>query len=355
MQFLFGDYISLILKDHDERRDSNRLSQRLMHLTTANIRQECLLVYMERVKNGEKEETDTLRAFFGVPPPGKNFSYLIERCNPDKFRPLQNLIKREVKNPSLVNVELLAWLIGFTPRPLSNAQRHFEKKDTDTENVNSAEGPNEPDSVSIKPDSAKPDKTPQTTADVNTETDQKNEENDDHSIAPTDDERLKQDFFKRLTTLSTNKKIKTAAGVILLTLIVGGGIYLFNPQRELQQTAYGSSTTGCMYWADDHYEKVTCTEEKKGRLLLPLNEERIRVFKRITQEDTITEKSIGKVHYIKRNKTIEYYTTGGNHPIELTRSLRPLSYYMFDKYLRKRDVAEKASLKEETPKLTINP
>lgn len=341
MQFLFGDYISLILKDHDEKRDSNQLSQRLMHLTTANIRQECLFVYMERVKNGEKEEADTLRAFFGVPPPGKNFSYLIERCNPDKFRPLQNLIRREVKNPALVNVELLAWLIGFTPRPLSNAQRLFEKKYNGIENANTAEGANESESGSTKLDSAEPNKTSHPPTVVSTQVDQKNQEVDDSSKSLTDSERMRQPFFKRLTTLATNKKAKRTTGIILLTLIFGVGIYFLKPREKVMQTPLGNSLTGCMYWADDHYEKVACNEEKKDRLLLPLNEEKLMHFRRIMLEDTITEKSIGKVHYIKRNKTIEYYTTAGNHPVEVTRSLRPLSAYMFDKYLRKQEVANK--------------
>lgn len=343
MRFLFIDYTDLVLKEYEEKRDSNQLSQRLMHPTTANIRQECLYVYTERTKNGEKEETDTLRAFFGIPPTGKDFSHNIERCNPDKFRPLQNLIKREIKNPALVNVELLAWLIGVTPRPFSHAQKLFENKNEpiSTDNAKTETDEKQPGLDPAKQNLEEPDKVLQATNAISTTAYLQNEGMSESDDPAPGNQGIITSIRKRLAGIATNRKVKIAATIILIIVVLGGGIY-FGRQREgAKQTAYGTLNTGCMYWAVDHYEKAPCNEEQKDRLLLPLNEEKIKGFRRIMQEDTITEKSIGKVHYIKRNKTIEYYTTGGNHPIEVTRSLRPLSAYMFDKYLRKQEVANK--------------
>jgi hypothetical protein len=99
--------------------------------------------------------------------------------------------------------------------------------------------------------------------------------------------------------------------------------------------AFGNTNTSCMYWAEDHYAEMPCNEERKDRLKLPMDLEKMKGFKKIIQEDTITERSIGKLYYSKIDNKIEYYTKGGNHPIYVTRTLKVLSRYIYDKYLRK--------------------
>lgn len=41
----------------------------------------------------------------------------MERIDPDKFRPLVNLLKDRVRDPRHSIIELLGWLIDFNPRP----------------------------------------------------------------------------------------------------------------------------------------------------------------------------------------------------------------------------------------------
>jgi hypothetical protein len=122
---LLGDYTEIVLTAYEER-DPNQLPL-LTHLTTANIKKECLNVYTERFEKDGKEEEYTLRLFFGVPSSGKNFGYMIRKCSADRFRSLQSFLRRETRSPGLANVELLAWLIDFTPRPLARAQSQLEK------------------------------------------------------------------------------------------------------------------------------------------------------------------------------------------------------------------------------------
>lgn len=125
MPLLFQDYTELVVKAYEDARVAGRLSPLLVQPTTVSIRQECMNMYSERLEKGERVETHTLQGFFRTLPEGKKFAGVIEACSPDRFRPLQGLMKREVGKPKLVNVELLAWLIDFKPRPFSKAQQEL--------------------------------------------------------------------------------------------------------------------------------------------------------------------------------------------------------------------------------------
>lgn len=132
MPLLSIDYINLVVKAFEERRNNGQLSQLLMHPTTANIKRACLNVYLDRKRKGE-EENNILESCFGVPPVGKDFSYVIDRRANDKFKPLQRLINGRIRFPNLVTVELMAWLIDFEPRPLTKAQQNLETPNRITE------------------------------------------------------------------------------------------------------------------------------------------------------------------------------------------------------------------------------
>jgi len=129
-------------------------------------------------------------------------------------------------------------------------------------------------------------------------------------------------------------------GVALFVSILSVGAYLLYNKDE-----------NCMYWAADHYEPVSCNEKGKG-LLVPLNPEKIKSFRKITRKDTITEWSVGKLYYIKNNNDIECYTEGGNYPLNITRSLKVITQYIFDKYLRKNNAVVDTSAKAQTKSLT---
>jgi len=147
-----------------------------------------------------------------------------------------------------------------------------------------------------------------------------------------------------LTVSAKKEKNKKRRNVIIISLIgvlcVGGFYFIWNNERSNQMTL-GNLNTGCMYWANDHYEAMPCNEEPKSGLKLPMDIKKIKSFKRILKEDTITERSIGNVHYLRIDKRIEYYTAGGNHPVDVTRVLKPLTSYMFEKHLLKQENADK--------------
>lgn len=345
MRLKHPDYIKLVIAAYNKKRANNQLPLLLAQPTRANIRQECVNVYRERY---DKKDEVTLRGFFGTVEQGRKFLEHIQEFNADKFRPLDSFLKDPRKNLTGKYVELLAWLIDFPHRPFSyDKQVLLNDEEKQIIDNNRDEPP-----VDASPDGSDDNETAGETVLPTEEPAPPLSEIPDPKLPA-----YKADLFLQ-TDLSTKRdthKNKKLVLAILTGIIFLGGLYMLWEKKRDTPFTLGNSTSGCMYWAGDHYEKVACTEEKKDRLLLPLNEERIRDFKRITQQDTITENSIGIVHYIKRNKTIEYYTAGGNHPIELNRSLRPLSRYMFDKYLGKDKNTGKGSLKEDTPKLINNP
>jgi hypothetical protein len=229
MTLLFIDYTNLVVKTYEEKREANQLSQLLMHPTTANIRQECLNVYNEKIKKGEQIEENTLRAFFGVPPVGKNFGHVIERYNADRFRPLKSLIKREIKNPALANVELLAWLIDFTPRPLSHAQKTLGNingtNTCDSPIVDNGEP--EPDPVEIIVTEKK---------EISSGTDIVNSANlsqdtkGEASIIG--NENIGKLSTRKLKSYLQNSKLKTITTISLIMAILFGGMYIIRQDKK---------------------------------------------------------------------------------------------------------------------------
>jgi len=353
MQLDSKKYTKLIVKAYEEKRDANLLSHLLINPSTASIRQECLNVYTEKTRNGEQEEEYTLRSFFGVLPPGKNFGKVIEKYELDRFRPLQGLINGKIKNPTLANVELLAWLIDFTPRPLSRAQKAFENPYTRASLVSPITGGDEGNAKpnQIDTNAVEIKEVLSTTNAGNTES---LREDEDNKTAIKNSEGVTNIQAKNPGGNVKNKKLRIAAAIALILTILFGGIYIIGQQERSPKMPFGNVGTGCMYWSNDHYEQVACNEEPKGRLILPLNEEKMKNFKKITMEDTITEKSIGVIYYLKNEGKIEYFTTGGNHPVYVTRPLKVLSPYMFDEHLREKKVIGKDSLAEQKTKFINN-
>ncbi|HMK04167.1 MAG TPA: hypothetical protein VK489_08250 [Ferruginibacter sp.] len=316
----------MILKEYEARREANRLS-RLQHPTTVNIRQECLNVYNEKVRTEKPLEENTLRAFFGVSPTENDFAEIIINYPADKFRPLQNFIKGEIKNPALPTVELLAWLIDFKPRPLAYAQRIL------------ANGGQYEDTLDSKGQQVK------------------TECSDEVIIVPEDllgDVRKIGISYEESNKQSTNPKINFVTVIGVTIAILCGMVSVFSQYTRSEKDVYETTNSGCMQWVDDHFERVSCDEQRNGTPVLPMNEKKVKNFRMITRQDTMTKWSIGKAYYIKDKGTIKYYTEAGNYPEDLNRPLKVLSSYMFDKYLRKKETEGNDSLTEQNMKLTGN-
>lgn len=323
MPFLYKDYTDLILKTYAEQLDAGNLPRLLMRPTRANIKQECLHAYTERLKRGENVEANTLRAFFGVLTDERQFNDLINDCPLDKFRPLQNLMNGRVQNPDAVTVELLAWLMDFKPRPFNHAQQVLKESSIDSNSDSKTGSSQSSGEIEMK-----------ALLSVTNIVELKDQLEEGGEKTPK--------AGNEVTTNPPRKpKLKIIVEICLITIIFFGGMYTIRQYEISRGKVFGKGNTHCMYWAEDHFEGMSCTEEKKDRLKLPMDSARMKSFKKITRTDTITEQSIGKVHYLKTNKVLEYFTTGGNHPIYVNRPLRPLSQYIYDTYLAKDTASNK--------------
>ena len=88
-----------------------------------------------------------------------------------------------------------------------------------------------------------------------------------------------------------------------------------------------------MYWSGDRYIETTCDTKTPYGQIVALDNFKVDNFKKIIRPDTLTENDINKVWYLKTNNELELYTSDGKHPQQTHRRLRPLSKYMFDKYV----------------------
>lgn len=88
-----------------------------------------------------------------------------------------------------------------------------------------------------------------------------------------------------------------------------------------------------MYWAKDHFQPIPCNQPVPNTLVVALDTVRVKNFKKITRPDTITNRAKGNVWYSKIDNEIEFFTTGGEHPVVIGRRLKPISDYIIDKYI----------------------
>lgn len=334
MRLSHPDYIKLLMKAYNEKRANNELSLLLVQSAPAKIRQVCLYAYKEQYDRKEilKKDERILMDFFGPAEQGKKFMELIEDFETDRFRPLDSFLKRPTeKKTDKRNLELLAWLIDFKHRPYSY-DKEFQLSEEESAFIES-DRENHPEPVQGEDDFQEV----KISGGLSTK---------ETEIIPGQQKDESPNLLSPLPKNNTKEKIKRAL-IILMLIIFTGGIYAVWQQTQGEQIMGSVNMLSCMYWAYDHYEQAPCTAVQKGRILLPLDEERRKNFRRIMRLDTITEWCVGKVYYIRDSGTYKYYTGGGSYPEDLKRNLKVLSPYMYDKYFRKKETPGKDTLSEQ--------
>ncbi len=111
---MLDDYKKAVIFNYHNKRERGILSSNLTHPTPKKLRDECLLALKSRT---QKDDEIFIKDFFNLGIKSEDYSHSIERFDADKLRPLVNFLKGLTEDPEPRNVELLAWLIGFEPRP----------------------------------------------------------------------------------------------------------------------------------------------------------------------------------------------------------------------------------------------
>jgi hypothetical protein len=341
MRLTHPDYTMLVMQAYREKRANNELSLLLAQSTPAKIRQACLHVYKEHYDKKEhqilRKDEQVLRDFFGPGESGKQFLQLIREFGTDKFRPLDNYLKGNTEKTDNTNLELLAWLINFQHRPYS-FDKNFQLTD---EELLLLTNNDEKQSESVADKNG---------LEENNEAQETFLEKETGNVAVQIEDALGVPFVTGEKNDKAKIKNRRAAVIFLMLIICTAGVYAVWQQTQI----VGNGNTVCVYWAGDHYEKAPCDEKSKGRLIIPMNPEKVRSFRKITQEDTITEWSVGKLYYIKDSNTIKLYTEAGSYPENLNRTLKVLSSYVFENHLRKKETFGKDSLVKQDTKFLNN-
>lgn len=112
-----------VLAAYQRLEKTGKLSANLLHPTTANLRNECIIAFAARPEEKIKNNLQVLAG------PAIDISKAedIRNIDPDKFRPLRRFILREIENPNFQTVELLEWLIYKKQQPDRNVPWFYQK------------------------------------------------------------------------------------------------------------------------------------------------------------------------------------------------------------------------------------
>lgn len=111
---MLDDYKKAVISDYHQKKVKGLLSVNLSYPTPAKLRDECLLVLHSRPKENDEK---LIRDFFNLGVISNDYGPSIKRFDIDKLRPLLKFIKGQIEDTEPKNIELLAWLIDFEPRP----------------------------------------------------------------------------------------------------------------------------------------------------------------------------------------------------------------------------------------------
>ncbi len=117
-------YRSEVLRFYEEKKASGELSMNLMFPTCANIRNEFRLLFNAGCDNLDKR---MLKEFLKIPFDKELSDLTIKKYDTETFKALCNFLKKGVQTRER-NIELLAWMIDFRPRPFSKYWRSLNGK-----------------------------------------------------------------------------------------------------------------------------------------------------------------------------------------------------------------------------------
>ncbi|SDC79896.1 hypothetical protein [Niabella drilacis] len=309
----YKDYIDQVLQEYNRKKTSGELQPNLNGPSPAQLRDECLIVCTER---WERKDEQTLRMFYGKTVDQKTYRHIIENFDINKYKQLIKVLNNSMIDTKQKNIELLAWLIGFEPRPFDQ----WKKNGPHAPVGEGREDPKDPgETVAANP-----------VLPENTGRQEPEGEGQGVTIAgPVVETDKPNRFLRILQALTTTKFHFNAITIPIATVVLASAsLPVYKYVKE-----YFPNEGECMYWTGDHYQSISCDQKVYGSLVIPLDTEKLVHFKKITRPDTITEADINRISYIRLNGNIEYYTRKGDHPVHTERTLKPLTEHMYQAHI----------------------
>ncbi len=286
-----GDYIDAIKRAY---RNMAALYPRFSKLSRVGLKDHCRAICEERFN--QRDEV-ILRTFFGAADGQKGYLRTIGNCSADRFRPLVSILKGETDNPRQEYLEVLAWMFDIQPRPYNDKADY----------TNVAIEQKVSDSVS-NPGST----IPVATNDHNFPIHDGNGNDIENESIPSE-------------KLEWPRKV---IAIVMLVVIAGLTVFAFLKS--------GKKSGECMYWAGDHFEPTFCIQRGGDTIVVAMDANRLRNFRRIKDTSSITENSIGKVWYRIKEGEFEFYTSHGKHPIDIQINVRKLTKESYAKFKQAR-------------------
>lgn len=314
-----------VLQHYQLKKASGELPIRLRAPSPAKIRDH-LEHYLSTAFDPAKD-SQVLEAFVGRQQDAAAYAKAVKNVEIDDFRPVINWLKGKTLTPEDRQVHLAALLLDFE-RPYEFGRDYSLKMDVEEtlkngeqEDVNNEHGKTETindaeDLVegSIGEDGESNDvEVPDVEALIEeiVEEDKSPEEQETNAPeVPSASENDNDDKNRRWLWWNRNSNDRKKVIIPLLVLVaISLGFIL----KGVIDDPKGKQ---CMYWKDDRYLAIACDVKLPKEIeKIALDTFLLENFRMITKPDTITERSIGKLWYLKHQKNFDYFTIRGEHPI----------------------------------------
>jgi hypothetical protein len=291
------DYDKAVMEDYKIKKKNGDLSLILTNPTPSTLRDECLAVCKKRC---EKSDYRALSLFFGPAADKEAFLKVIDGWGTDKFRPPATYLKKGTKKPESKNVEILAWLIDFQPRPVDKYKSSSELLIVPTKDLQGS-------TILKVGDKNRPGKG--------------GESGDDST--PEVDKQVNGAF---------NFSLAKAVGLIILITSIIVGIRFCTAPANMPVFTAVTGPQACMFWDGDHYQRISCSQNLGDTLVIGLDSVKLNHFRLISCPGTTNEEWKGKLWYAKFKGKVEFYTGDGYHPIDHGLRLKPVTDYILRKY-----------------------
>jgi hypothetical protein len=340
---MFSTYKQALLRKYLQHKSAGTLPLMLQSLTPASVK-DYLIQYLESKYEPRKDEK-TLEAFFGLKENVAAYAASVGKTDIDKFRPVINFLNGKTPNPDDKQIHLAALLIGFE-RPYQfgkdysldsnsesvNVENGFIQQDLDNQQkeMEAGKGCN----VSLDDGQNTKDKIVKERFDLGEIEDDRegilqsssqplglfNSSNSGDSVSKKKSNNSKKNGWD--IWRDGNSIIKAILFSMVIIAIFLGLIFSGLITEDL-------SGKQCMRWKEDRYVAVMCDASlEEGIEKVAIDTFLLNHFRMITQTDTITRRSIGKLWYLKHQKHFDYFTISGKHPI-YRRKLSKLSEVIY--------------------------
>jgi len=306
---MFDDYKESVLKAFTEIKKDGLLPSALVDPTSSKLKKECLDFFMVRYTPKDQE---VFKSIFGRRNSAEEYYLNIKTSNADKFKPLRNFLKGETDSTHERNIELLAWLINFQPRPYQSEDAYLvsvsPRKKKESGEVEKGDLSNVDHKEILKKEEVT----------FNTEEQLLDQEKKEETVITVDEPHVTTSELHRIIP----KKYYKTVGALIAALVSIISAYFY----------YNASDKKCMYWTGDKYVAIDCNTRIPNAIILDLDTRKVAHFKRITRPDTLTKKDIGHVWRSKKNGKVLFFTDSGNNPTDTSIRLLPLTSYMLERW-----------------------